>query len=829
MRPFDRHHVLHELKHYLPAQAPLKDFVHHNSLHAFQQDSFFLGLKKANELLGYKTTLPLSDYRARYGRGEIHEAAVAYALKSVPEPERTKWEQKMHFATFEDEHRERVGQLRGTWKRQRGIDLDALVHPKLFRLINSYLDQGIAIWSFPESRAKSFRAAVAKLEASSSVHLIRRPEVRQALFDPDLQLEDVLAKVVGDPSLFAHYLFDQQFAHQGWSGMVSAIEDLPHSLLDSRPVRLEDFIFIELLLEWDALWVHEGSPVVPLSAWLSEPPVALFGDVEWGEKDEVLRLWQEAFEWSLYDPALLGLGLSPDLHVEPETPEVQAFFCIDDRECSFRRHLEAVNPRIQTLGTPGFFGVDAYYLPEGAKFPVKVCPAPVTPKHGIKAVDAHSVRAKERNLEKSSHSVLGGWFWSQTLGFWSLFKLAYHLLRPSKQAGTSLAFDHLDAEAKLTVSFAGEHDHGVQIGYTLDEMADRVASVLRTTGLTSGFAPLVYVFGHGASSTNNPHFAAYDCGACSGRAGSVNSRAYCRMANDPAVRERLAQRGITIPDTTRFIPGLRDTTRDEIACYDLEGLTERQRSAHDQMLRDLERASERNAQERARRFEALDLGADGAAARDHARKRSASLFEPRPELNHATNAMAIVAPRAFTDHVFLDRRAFLNSYDPAQDPEGHALQTILGAAAPVCGGINLEYYFSRVDNQRLGAGTKLPHNVMGLIGVANGIDGDLRPGLPSQMIEVHDPLRLLMVVVQSCAVVERVLDRAPATRAWFDREWIHLVVIDPGTRQRHRYRPGGSYEAYTPFTSSLPEVADAVLLTATSRENIPVHLIRPQS
>ncbi len=112
MRPFDRHHVLHELKHYLPAQAPLKDFVHHNSLHAFQQDSFFLGLKKANELLGYKTTLPLSDYRARYGRGEIHEAAVAYALKSVPEPERTKWEQKMHFATFEDEHRERVGQLR---------------------------------------------------------------------------------------------------------------------------------------------------------------------------------------------------------------------------------------------------------------------------------------------------------------------------------------------------------------------------------------------------------------------------------------------------------------------------------------------------------------------------------------------------------------------------------------------------------------------------------------------------------------------------------------------------------------------------------------------
>jgi uncharacterized protein len=54
----------------------------------------------------------------------------------------------------------------------------------------------------------------------------------------------------------------------------------------------------------------------------------------------------------------------------------------------------------------------------------------------------------------------------------------------------------------------------------------------------------------------------------------------------------------------------------------------------------------------------------------------------------------------------------------------------------------LEYYFSRVDNQKLGAGTKLPHNVMGLIGVANGIEGDLRPGLPLQMIEVHDPVKI---------------------------------------------------------------------------------------
>lgn len=826
MSRFDRHHVLHELKHYLPAQAPLKDFVHHNTLHAFQHDSFFVGLKKANELFGYKTTLPLKEYRQRFAQGLIAQGAIDWVLRTFSDADRTKWEQKMHFAEYKDEHQERIGQLRGIWKRTLGLDLDALVHPTLFRLINSYLDQGIAIWNFPESRAKSFREAVAQLEASSAVSLFRRPEPRAALGDSQVQLEDLLAKIVGDESLYERYMFDQQFAHQGWSGMVAAIEELPQSILDQRPIRLEDFIFVELLLEWDALLDRSGSEAQPLAAHLTERPIDLFAEVEWSEKDEVLRLWQEAMEWTFYDTVLRGLIQSPDLHVAPEVPEVQAFFCIDDRECSFRRHLEHSNPLVQTYGTPGFFGIDAYYLPEGAKFPVKVCPAPVTPKHGIKALEASSVRARERNLEKSSHTVWGGWFWSQTLGFLALFKLAYHLVWPSKQAGTSLAFDHVDPHAKLTVGFQGEHDHGVQIGYTLDEMADRVAGVLTTTGLTSGFAPLVYVIGHGASSTNNPHFAAYDCGACSGRAGSVNARAYCRMANDPEVRIRLAARGIQIPESTRFIPGLRDTTRDEIAFYDLDGMTADHASRHAQFVHDCEEASGRNAQERIRRFEAVALGSDAAKARNHVRRRSASLFEPRPELNHATNALAIVAPRAFTDHVFLDRRAFLNSYDPSQDPEGYGLQTILGAAAPVCGGINLEYYFSRVDNQRLGAGTKLPHNVMGLIGVANGIDGDLRPGLPSQMIEVHDPLRLLMVVVQTPDVVEKMLQRAPATRLWFDLEWIHFVAIDPVTRAIYRYERGGTYSPYVPFTQTLPEVDDASKLAATSRENIPVHLIR---
>ena len=71
---------------------------------------------------------------------------------------------------------------------------------------------------------------------------------------------------------------------------------------------------------------------------------------------------------------------------------------------------------------------------------------------------------------------------------------------------------------------------------------------------------------------------------------------------------------------------------------------------------------------------------------------------------------------------------------------------ILKACAPVCGGINLAYYFAKVDDQKFGSGSKLPHNVVSLIGVTNGVEGDLRTGLPYQMIDVHDPIRLMMIV-----------------------------------------------------------------------------------
>ena len=166
----------------------------------------------------------------------------------------------------------------------------------------------------------------------------------------------------------------------------------------------------------------------------------------------------------------------------------------------------------------------------------------------------------------------------------------------------------------------------------------------------------------------------------------------------------------------------------------------------------------------------------------------------------------------------------MNSFDYQVDPEGKYLFNILKAVAPVCGGINLEYFFSRVDNQKLGAGTKLPHNVMGLFGVANGIDGDLRPGLPSQMIEVHDPVRLMVVVEHYPEVVLQTIQKSAETYEWFINEWVILVVIHPDTHKLHYFRDGAFID-YVPTVTSIESAPDIKSILESHIENLPVYAL----
>ena len=824
---FDEHHVLHELKHYLPAQAPLKDFIHHNTLHAFQDLKWDVAIRRAETMFGYKVSLSLDEYRNLYKTKRITYKNLKRAIIEKKGKENVfNWINIVLTKTYDESITPRIGNLRSNWKSQYHINLDSTTHPKLFRILCSYLDQGISIWKFPVHE-KGFLTSIREIEKNSSLSIFKSDRVKKLFLNSRPEISDVLKLLVGNEKYYKQYIFDQQFAHQGWSGMVSSIEDQPESLLDPKKISIKELIVLEGLLEIDALDHKFGETWTPISNKLEQEPIDLFAPVQSTELSNVLSMFQKAFEWSYYDGVLTGLSLNA-LEIKSNSQKsFDSIFCIDDREGSLRRYIEKNDPNCETFGAPGFFGVEFYFKPEHGKFYSKLCPAPVTPKYLIKEIDTTNVRKKDAHFTNQSNSLMRGWLISQTLGFWSAIKLFLNIFHPTMSPGTAHSFNQMDKNSKLTIENINPNDieNGLQIGFTIEEMATRVEGLLKSIGLIKNFAPIVYVVGHGSSSVNNPHYAGYDCGACSGRPGSVNSRVICFMSNKKEVREILKSRGIIIPETTQFVGALHDTSRDDVDFFDESSLSEINKQNHAKNKQVFKTALDSNAKERSRRLVSIDSTLSAKQIHEKVRIRSVSIFEPRPELNHATNSLCIVGRRNFTKGLFLDRRSFMNSYDYTIDPDGKILTNVMKPLGPVAGGINLEYYFSRVDNHKLGAGTKLPHNVMGLFGVANGIDGDLRPGLPSQMIEVHEPVRLLIIVEHFPEVVLNVIKSVDAMYEWFINEWINLIAVNPETNEFYFFKDG-SFLPYQPISQTIDKVANITSIIESTEDNIPVYLIQ---
>ena len=510
-------------------------------------------------------------------------------------------------------------------------------------------------------------------------------------------------------------------------------------------------------------------------------------------------LWQDAFEWSYYDDVLMAFIKATKGENTIQEKSFQAIFCIDERECSLRRHIENVDIKCETFGCPGFFGVEFYFQPEHGQFYEKLCPAPVTPKYLIKEIQNSELRPKDSLYTNEYATFLGGTWRVFFHGLWSLMRMIKMMFQPKMSAAISNAFVHMLKENKLTIENEdlSNIENGLQVGFTIQEMANRVENLLKSIGLVNDFATVIYVVAHGSSSANNPHHSAHDCGACSGRPGSANARVFAFMANHPVVRTILKSRGIDIPITTQFLGGMHDTSADTVDFYDEHFLSEENKIKNRVHMKSIDKALDLNAKERSRRFASIDTKQDLIKIRKAILERSVSMFEPRPELGHGTNSLCIIGRRSLTKGVFLDRRAFLNSYDPTIDPDGRILENVMKPIGLVCGGINLEYYFSRVDNYKLGAGTKLPHNVVGLVGVANSSDGDLRPGLPLQMIEVHDPIRLLVIVEHKPDIVHRAIQSSPEVYEWYINEWVHIAAMDPETQKIHYFK-NGKFEEYHP-------------------------------
>ncbi len=762
-----------------------------------------------------------------------------------------------------------------------GVDADEPVNELLIRFCAAFLDQGLSHWQLPRRDEGFYRAFLAiyrhrgmgpdRWLRGLPRELARLDDARVGPLESILESLEILGV---PPDEWEKFIATSLLALRGWGGMVRQVETRGDRAVHPIPGgSLVEFLAIRLILDRFSL-AHNAREELgymgPLDAFRKEARKHIKGT--WPPSDE-----QRAYQ--VFQLAQI-LGLSPDLlfrltkpewatlveEVEsftgierrrvfhlayelrfqtqtldaiaiharsnrgrPQSPRFQVVCCLDEREESFRRHLEELAPSVETFGAAGFYSVAMYYRGAADAHYVPLCPIVIQPRHWV-TEEVNTDLNKRHQLRQQTRKVLGaashhfhvgsrtfalGAVLTGFVGVFASVPLVGRILFPKLTAQIRGIFGKMvetPPNTRLHMERGNcepgpDHQH---VGYSVSEMADMGERLLRDIGLINGFARLLILIGHGSNSQNNPHVSAYNCGACGGSAGGPNARAMANVLNDRRVRTKLAERGLIIPETTVIVGGYHNTCDDSVTFSDLDLIPQSHRDEFDDARRLINQTCDRNAHERCRRFMSAPLTLSFADARDHVEERSEDISQTRPELGHATNAITIVGRREWTRNLFLDRRAFLTSYDPTQDDDEQSILTrILGAVFPVCSGINLEYYFSHVDNTGFGAGTKLPHNLASLLGVMDGAASDLRTGLPWQMVEIHEPVRSLFIIETTPKAMQRIIDNNPGIGRICRNGWVLLHTIDPTTHEIQVYSDG-DFRPYKPQAGVLPKAASSV-------------------
>lgn len=334
-----------------------------------------------------------------------------------------------------------------------------------------------------------------------------------------------------------------------------------------------------------------------------------------------------------------------------------------------------------------------------------------------------------------------------------------------------------------------------RIGFSLDEQVGFVSQALRSIGLIKDFSRFVLLFGHGSTSENNPYESALDCGACGGNHGQVSARVLAQMANKKEVRRKLRSQGIDIADDAWFVGAHHNTTTDELVLYDLDHVPSTHIFYIDRLRTGLLAASHLCAQERLPSLQLKQHDREPTAAYREIERNAMDWSQVRPEWGLSRNAYIIIGRRDLTKDMSLDGRAFMHSYDYRLDPNQRLLENIITGPLVVAQWINMEHYFSTVDNEKFGSSSKVYHNVAGRFGVMTGGLSDLRTGLPSQTVldkglPFHEPLRLIAVIEAPLEHARRAVESVITVKTLVINDWIRLLVIDSEKQIVYTYNSG---------------------------------------
>lgn len=735
---------------------PLYSFVTSNPLSGYETMDFRYAMTQAQNQLGnrvYPTGRIFSE--AYFSGGIAPEILIPllgeYGYFEAPDS----YLQQMHTAEFNSKNSgNNLNQICTKW-------------------LSAFLDEGLAEWSMPAKNLGFYKAwrAIARYDRTL------KGKITETI--PETPLEAIERVLQDFPvKLYSQIIEEHLCALPGWSGYIKYRVEEQTPWQKKYPISLEDYLGVRLWL------CHILNIPVWSDSVLKESDSTELLNFIW------LTAWERTWQKNIIK------RIKPDLEPKPldqNSHEAQLVFCIDTRSERIRRHIESLG-KYETFGYAGFFGIAMDYKDPENGMVRKSCP-PIVPSSYLvhespeddkqlacMQFETQSANRKffnytlkrMKNMLPATFGFVEGTGLSYGMAILLrtfLPQAIYRLTERSKPKKESLFRPHLKSCNNSDVTNSE---------IPLTEKAAIVGSALKLMGWNH-FAPLVVLVGHASHTANNPYGSSLDCGACAAGPGRNNARMLANLANDPDVRKLVKSNlDIQIPDTTYFIAAEHNTTTDEVSIFDA-GLPQSHFKILNRLKMDLDTAKAKVAQER--------LGFGNRSA-DIAKRFAGDWSETRPEWGLAGNAGFIIGPRTLTRDKNLEGRCFLHSYKWDLDSDGTALENILQGPMVVTQWINSHYYFSTVDPNNFGGGSKITHNPIGQFGVVQGNGGDLKYGLSLQSLyttdqeNYHQPLRLSVLIQAPRTRITDILERNLNLKNLIANGWICMLNLEPEEANR---------------------------------------------
>jgi uncharacterized protein YbcC (UPF0753/DUF2309 family) len=659
-------------------------------------------------------------------------------------------------------------------------DIGNLITNEVSKWSSAYFDEGQSIWkiSTQGERLFSWWKNLAQLDApfkNTKINDNFKSLLKNLPNDPEQALETLTAKLLTRCTLKASDLTDYYYrliyTTMGWSSYLQKFEfESSRSGDDSKLREVGGLIDIVVMrMSYDIALLNESNDQI----FLVTIPKRNINNTDL----DCSYIWLNAAENAYRRTIKESLEATREVRkTSTQEAEVQMAFCIDVRSEILRRHLENASPKIQTIGFAGFFGMPISLKGLGHTTSDQNCPILLNSAYEIQETthkNCEKLSQKKKDFSTKQYlvkqvqsSANSGFSFVETLGFTYIGKMM--------RSGFGLRKPNMDLQSMGLAQDDKDSLHLNLEPLSLEQKVTLASGALKNMGLRNHFAQFVFFFGHGSESSNNPYASALDCGACAGHNGLGNAQMLASLLNDTSVRKELSSKGFEIPNSTVFLSGQHNTTKDELII---------------DSLKDLELTQEQN--EKLEAYRSKFIESSKSCQRERAQKLSEEFnskandwSEIRPEWGLARNASFIVAKRQLTRGLSTDGRSFLHDYNHETDTDLSVLELIMTAPMIVTNWINMQYYASTVDPLRFGAGNKVLNNVVGGIGCVQGNGGDLLGGLTEQSVwykgdYFHEPIRLQVFIQAETNFIDQIIQKHPMVQELLDNNWLKIIAINP--------------------------------------------------